>query len=89
MNESNVMFEEDIEIAVEQAIKTLGVMGRMDPKPSLVNHSVRAGRFGEIWYGDTNADDLQTLANVLQCEIVAYDYTRELGTKISVFYPND
>lgn len=49
-----MVFEEDIEIAVEHAISILGPQGRMIPasKSAIHNAYLVTKSHGEIWYGD-------------------------------------
>jgi hypothetical protein len=53
------VFEEDIEAAVETAVRILGPQGRFDDKcqMGLGNVVVVGSRLGKLWYGDIESTD--------------------------------
>jgi hypothetical protein len=53
------VFEEDIEAAVEAAVRVLGQQGRFDDKcpVGLGNVVVVGSRLGKLWYGDIESTD--------------------------------
>lgn len=68
-----MVFEEDIEDAVESAVKTMGPQGRYDNDSALQDVIILAGSLGRIWYGDTTQPQVDALANVLKHEIVVIE----------------
>ena len=58
--ETNLIFEEDIEIAHQHAVSILGPMGRMvyPATGNLVNIALFHPAYGKVWYGDLMTDEI-------------------------------
>jgi hypothetical protein len=61
---------EDIQPAVDLAVKVCGTMGNMTlSKHALYNVSVATREFGKLWYGDLEKNDVVTIINTISAAI--------------------
>lgn len=70
--------EEDVQPAVDAAVKIFGKQGSMDTgKNILYNISIFTREFGKIWYGDVSTFDLKEklkeLSTIINTEIFVID----------------
>ena len=59
--QNNLVYEEDIEAAVQLAISLLGKQGRMvwPTEGNLPNVKIFNPGYGTIWYGDLDANEIE------------------------------
>lgn len=67
----NVVYEEDIEVALAKCVSMLGKLGRMIYKPGkkvYYDAVLEHDKYGKLWYGDLEADlqseDMERLASL-------------------------
>jgi hypothetical protein len=76
---------EDIQPAVNVAVKMFGPQGRMDVGKKLIyNASIFTKEFGKLWYGDLNtnglADKLKTLSAAINMTVYVVDDSFNIHT---------
>ena len=57
MNQNNVVYEEDIEVAFQKCIDVLGPIGKYDMDGEYT--VLYTPEHGKLWYGDLNNDDIE------------------------------
>lgn len=70
MNQTDIVYEEDVEVALTKCIEVLGPIGRYVEGGSC--KTLYTKEYGKLWYGDLDAEDVEfripALAKVIGVE---------------------